>query len=419
MQSIRNIRIAIFSLILFMFLYYHNNKVKEYNNLRFEKDIYPIIFFNCTPCHNPTGIAPFSLLTSYDFYKNSKMIKEVIKKDIMPPWLPNPRYSTFKNQRVLKTKDANKILNFIKYNKKYNKNKNSISINNKIQKNICNYDTIIKLSSKNTFKIDGNNKDKFMNFYLPFDIEKDYWLKGIELVSSNKKLVHHAWLFQSKEKIVDSLKTKLSKGVASGFDDWNKFEPLYGYLPGFSSSFYENDLSKKIQINSNLFLQIHYYSTPFAQEDSTYVKLYLSKIKPKNELKYLIINEDYLNKELKIPKNKVRKFKGQYIIQQNMILYSIIPHMHFRGKKIKAQIILPNNKRINLIEIENWNFNNQENYIFENRIKAPKGSKIIYTAVFDNTKNNINNPIIPPIDVFLGETSNDEMLQLIFEYYNY
>jgi hypothetical protein len=112
MQSIRNIRIAIFSLILFMFLYYHNNKVKEYNNLRFEKDIYPIIFFNCTPCHNPTGIAPFSLLTSYDFYKNSKMIKEVIKKDIMPPWLPNPRYSTFKNQRVLKTKDAFTIFHY-------------------------------------------------------------------------------------------------------------------------------------------------------------------------------------------------------------------------------------------------------------------------------------------------------------------
>lgn len=399
----------------------YQNKRTYYESLDIKKDIFPIISKNCTPCHHNEGIAPITLLNTEDFYKNAPMIQEVLSKRIMPQWMPDPSFSEFRNQRVLEEEERKTIINFIKYNKSYFLNihkEDTISIYK--EKNNTSFDTSITISMAKSYPINGNNKDKFINFYLPSNITQDFWLRGINLISENKKLVHHAWLFQSKvNKLTESEKNKLSYGFDINYDEWSKWDILYGYLPGFTQSFYEKSLSKKIKKNTEFFLQIHYYATPFPQKDSTYITLFLDKKKPKYELNYLIISEDYLNKELFIPKNSKRKFNGTYTIEENMVLYSIIPHMHFRGKKIFVQAILPTKKKINLIKIEDWNFNNQELYIFKDRIKLPKGSIVKFWAEFDNTVKNSNNPIIPPIDVRMGDSSKDEMLQIIFEYYKY
>lgn len=416
----QNIKIILFIFIIGITTYKvfkYKKDVAAVRQIDFNLNILPIITQKCTPCHNPNGIAPFSLQNQKDFFENDKMIKEVIKKNIMPLWMPDHNFSSFENERYLTDTEKKIIINYINYNKETELSDKTLPLLIKKTKP-PHFDTSITLSMQSNYIIKGNNKDRFINFYLNANIDKDYWVQGIELVPSNKKLVHHAWLFLSNNKISLKNKQNLINGVDAGFSDWLNFTPIYGYLPGFTKQFFPNDLSKKIQKQSDLILQIHYYSSPFPQEDSTYVVLYLNKKPSKNELKYLIINEDYLNKKLEIPKNKVITFKGKYHIEEDINLYSVIPHMHFRGKAIKAIAILPNNKEIPIIKIDNWNFNNQETYIFKNRIFLPKGTIIKYSAKFDNTKNNPHNPVIPAIDVFMGESSKDEMLQLIFEYYN-
>jgi hypothetical protein len=420
MQNIKYITLLILSItLILLYIIINNNK---YKNLDYTKDIKPVIRKKCTPCHNPNGTAPFNLITKNDFYNNAPMISYVVENRIMPQWLADHKFSLFKNQRVLTDKEIKKITSFIKNNKNnniINSLNDSISYE-KINKVKIECDTIIELSMQDFYQIKGDNKDRLINFYLPSQFNIEYWLKGIELISTNKKLVHHAWLFQSKKNnsIVDNLEQYIH-GVEDVLDNWTKFDILYGYLPGFGFSYYSDNLSKLIRKNSKIFLQIHYYSTPFPQQDKTKVRLYLNKKPSKHILDYLIIHEDYLNKELKIPKNKKRKFKGIYTLKKNVALYSVIPHMHFRGKSITAWAILPNKVRINLIRINDWNFNNQEIYIFKNIIKLPRDTKIKFVAEFDNTKNNPNNPILPPVDIQMGNTSKDEMLQLIFEYYNY
>jgi len=67
----------------------------------FNDHIAPIIFKNCTTCHQPHGGAPFDLLSYDNVRKRGKQIAEVITRRYMPPYLPAPGYEPFARERRL------------------------------------------------------------------------------------------------------------------------------------------------------------------------------------------------------------------------------------------------------------------------------------------------------------------------------
>src|ERR1043165_5965439 len=54
----------------------------------FDKDIAPILFAHCAPCHRPGEVAPFALLDYADAAKRADAIALETRKRHMPPWLP-------------------------------------------------------------------------------------------------------------------------------------------------------------------------------------------------------------------------------------------------------------------------------------------------------------------------------------------
>jgi len=55
----------------------------------FDKDVAPIVYSNCAPCHRPGEVAPFPLLTYADVVKHADNIVRETSKRHMPPWLPD------------------------------------------------------------------------------------------------------------------------------------------------------------------------------------------------------------------------------------------------------------------------------------------------------------------------------------------
>jgi mono/diheme cytochrome c family protein len=70
-------------------------------DVTFNRDIAPIVFEHCAPCHRPGQAGPFDLLTYADAKKRAKEIAEVTAKRAMPPWLLEPGYGEFKDERRL------------------------------------------------------------------------------------------------------------------------------------------------------------------------------------------------------------------------------------------------------------------------------------------------------------------------------
>src|SRR5262249_55416008 len=85
----------------------------------FAKDVAPILFARCAPCHRPGGHsmpghgAIFSLVTYEDVKPRARRIAEVTARRIMPPWLPEAGYGTFSDERRLRDDELETIQRWV------------------------------------------------------------------------------------------------------------------------------------------------------------------------------------------------------------------------------------------------------------------------------------------------------------------
>src|SRR5580704_8690913 len=71
------------------------------HRMTFNKDVAPIVFQYCAPCHRPGESAPFNLLGYDDVKKRARQIVTVTERRYMPPWLPEPGFGKFEGERRL------------------------------------------------------------------------------------------------------------------------------------------------------------------------------------------------------------------------------------------------------------------------------------------------------------------------------
>src|SRR5437773_8500368 len=64
----------------------------------FNRDIAPIFFRYCAPCHRPEEAGPFPLITYRDAKARARQIAAVVSKRFMPPWLPEPQELKFADE---------------------------------------------------------------------------------------------------------------------------------------------------------------------------------------------------------------------------------------------------------------------------------------------------------------------------------
>src|SRR5438477_10472005 len=67
----------------------------------FNRDIAPIVFQHCAPCHRPGEIGPFSLLSYDDARPRATAIARATRDRSMPPWKPEPGFGEFAGSRRL------------------------------------------------------------------------------------------------------------------------------------------------------------------------------------------------------------------------------------------------------------------------------------------------------------------------------
>ena len=79
----------------------------------FARDVAPIIYTKCAPCHHPGEAAPFSLLTYADVKKRSAQIAAATRSGYMPPWLPEAGYGEFLDERRLTAAELATIANWV------------------------------------------------------------------------------------------------------------------------------------------------------------------------------------------------------------------------------------------------------------------------------------------------------------------
>src|SRR5258706_380986 len=76
----------------------------------FATDVAPIFYKNCTTCHHPGGLAPFSLVDLDSAQAYMDVMKDAVASGKMPPWGADGPRGVFKNDPRLAAADRQTII---------------------------------------------------------------------------------------------------------------------------------------------------------------------------------------------------------------------------------------------------------------------------------------------------------------------
>ena len=107
----------------------------------------------------------------------------------MPPWPADTAYSHFRDEKVITKEEIYAVNKWIEEGAVDGDNSKLPSPPVFYSGSLLGKpDLTLKMKP---YKISGDNKDNFIMLKIPFELEKDTFIRAIEIIPGNKKLVHH------------------------------------------------------------------------------------------------------------------------------------------------------------------------------------------------------------------------------------
>lgn len=384
-------------------------------------DVAEIFYEKCTKCHNPGGVAPFSLMTYSESSTMAAAIYDAVALDKMPPWPPSNTYQQYVHNRSLSATQKTTVLNWLTNGVLEGNSANtppppvynsgSILGNGDLTVQIPNY------TSKATA-----TQDDYVCFVMPNGLAAGRKIRAVEIVPGNREIVHHCLIYvdASNASVTDTIGGDCASPGATDA------KLIMGYTPGSSPLTLPSSgplkLGMDMPANASIVFAMHYPAGSFGELDSTKVIFHFY---PPGETNIRNVGAERIleNWSFALPPNQLTPVNAQYPPSggslTNISLLSVFPHMHLLGKSIKVFGLDANDDTLKLIDIPHWDFHWQDFYFFKNIVKAPIGSRLKLNAVYDNTVGNLHNPNYPPITVYPGLNTADEMCLAYFHFMAY
>ena len=390
------------------------NITTHVDQVTYHNRISRIIKHNCIQCHYTGGVGPFPLETYQDVKDHKSMISLVLRTNEMPPWPASTEYPEghpgFDNERTLSAREKRDLISWLKTpdlpEGDAALDPQDYVFNSGGQWFFGKPDLIVQLPEPIELPAQGLIDYKVVDVDLK--LTEDKYITQWELQPTDMAVVHHVLVYIIPEKKVLTEEEKKDKNA----DHMHIPEFLFGYVPGFSSSKAPKDTARLLRKGSRLRFQIHYVSKGVPVKEQMRFAMKLQAEAPKN----LDLVRTPINLGIKIPAGESNHVETiSQLVTEDIYLEGFQPHMHYRGKSFKLELLYPDKHSLTLLDIPEWDFDWQYGYSLIKPILAPKGSILLSTAVYDNSPENINNPD-PTKDITWGPLTGDEMFVSGFDY---
>jgi mono/diheme cytochrome c family protein len=387
--------------------------------ITYEQNVKPILARNCVTCHQPGEVAPFSLQTYAEARDWSKLIRSYTKDRLMPPWKAVSGHGDFHDARYLSQKELDTLAAWDASGAPQGKVVNSVpvaAVRPAGSWPLGKPDQLLRL--KQGYQLSAEGNDVYRNFLLPLDTTTDRYITAFDFKPGNRRIVHHVILYAVSDP--DSIKeiTELNgKDWQEGWDgngspsDSNPM--VAGWAPGSDARKLPPGVAFKIPKGARLVAEVHYHKSGKPETDQTQVAVYETSTPTQNPINTYAVGETSFVLKPDVAKQKIT---AELEVPEDMSLWTAAPHMHQLGKKMRVWATLPDGSQKKLIKIDNWEFKWQGFYHYKEPVFLPKGSKIELEAEYDNTKNNPDQPSLPPKEVTYGEQTTDEMCFFFFNF---
>ena len=380
----------------------------------FNRDIAPMFFQYCAPCHRPGEAGPFPLLTYADAKARARQIAAVTSTRFMPPWLPEPQESKFVDELRLSDEQIAVIQKWVEHGAV----EGAAADLPRAPRFVPGWqlgqpDKIIEAEKPYTLPATGS--DMYWNFIFRTPVDRTRWLKAIEIRPGDKRVVHHANILVDRGESARRQEKEPGAGF-SGMElkiESESFDPDSHFLfwkPGTVPKAEPDGMALRLDKDTDLVLNIHLQPSGKQEKIQPSLGLYFSD-KPATLFPLLLQLEN--DRQLDIPPGEKHfVVTDQFTLPVDVDLLAIYPHAHYLGKDLQALATLPDGSTKTLIHIPQWNLNWQAVYRYAVPLALPKGTAISMRYIYDNSSENVANPNDPPRRVVAGNRSSDEMAHL-------
>jgi len=404
----------------------------------FTKDVAPIFYKNCVSCHRPGEIAPMSLLTYSEARPYVRAIGTAVTRGTMPPWHADPAYGHFLNDRRLSDKDRETILQWVSAGApEGNPAEMPAAPVFPDGWTIGKPDAVFALTEDYPIPASGTIDYKY--FEVPTNFTEDKWVQAFEVKPGTPSVVHHMIVYarpprrpapegapaagqqaqqprrQGPISFAPGMEEPDEVRDAAAHQETPNDRPapkggapgafVAGFAPGQAVRVFQECSALRIPAGSTLIFQMHYTANGKPATDRSRIGFIFAKEKPRQEA----ITAALMNANFTLPAGAPdTRVDADMTINQDMTLWSLLPHTHVRGKKWQIDVTYPDGKTETVLAVPKYDFNWQTDYVFKEPLKLPKGTKVHTSAWYDNSTANKSNPN-PKADVHWGEQTWEEM----------
>ena len=426
----------------------------------YTNDVAPIIIENCANCHREGAIAPFSMDSKLALQGWSPMIREVVMTKRMPPGqLDNKVGHRTKNMMNLTDAEIQTLVRWVNAGSPIDGESDPLAnltwpdTKWTLAETLGEPDLIIKIPPQ---PVPATGIVDYRDIPLDLGLTEDKWVRASEVAPDKTEALHHiittiippggtddvqALFIEAinslPEERAAAIRADMFAAVAAGeppdIDKIFRENPdidvgsflgssdvdqgsIAGYAPGNSVQLNSENVGGLLKAGTTISLQLHYTTSGRELTDESEIGIYFypDGVIPEERMSGGVGNAFTIAIP---PQDKDHEMQLVTHISQEVDIYSLMPHMHFRGKRMKFYARYPDSSEELLLSVPAYDFNWQLSHELEKPLRVPAGTQIIAVGAFDNSSQNPANPD-PNIEINWGEQSWDEMFMGFYSWKN-
>lgn len=385
-------------------------------------DVAPIFVDQCQSCHREGGIAPWAMTDYRMLQAFAPAIKEAIVSLRMPPGQIDRKYAKdIINHRTLNDLEMETLVSWIDAGAPVPFEVSRGEIRDPLLETV--YSTSEWVNGEPDMIIEvppmeipaGPSAIPYRYVSVPTGLTEDKWLRGSEYLPSEPTVMHH----MLNSVVLPDQRSMNILGAQGGGQAEMNFASISAYVPGGDPDFYDENTGGLLRAGSIVNLQLHYTPDGTARTDKARIGLYFHDegVVPEERMAgdCACIFPDSWTPIPPFDPNFVQT--AEVVLKNNVNLHTFLPHMHFRGKSMKATAYYPDGNVEELIDVPVYDYAWQLSYTWREPKFLPAGTRLFVEGAFDNSEENKMNPD-PSREVPWGQMSEDEMFFGAFTWKN-
>ncbi len=374
----------------------------------FSRDVAPILYAKCGVCHRPGGAGPFTLLTYASARVHATQIATLTASGVMPPWQADGDYGgEFIGQPRLTPEEKDILARWNAAGAPEGSAAETPAPPVWTEGWQLGKPDLVITTPPYTLQADGT--DVFRIFALKLPVDSAKFIRGMEFKPGNARVVHHANIRIDR---TDASRKFDEADPGPGYTGLVAMSAVYpdghflGWTPGQVPPLLPKGLSWRLEPNTDLVVELHMQPSGKEETVQPTIGFYFTNDPPERTPAMLRLGRQGID----IPAGQ-----AEYVITDSFVtpvdleVQAVQPHAHQRAKEIIGFANLPDGRVRPLIHIRQWDFRWQHVYRYVTPFWVPKGTRLSMRYTYDNSADNVRNPVQPPVRVYWGQRSADEM----------